>query len=143
MAFWTIKLHTCIPYFKNFSAFVHLQWRLDQFVNSWIGSVNNLPYCLIFKVSIKNQSMHEIEKKIMVSFPVEKYQRKCISAFSPQAHWPCSCQKEKGEEQVFLLVHWWNVRVGTIQQLTWLLGFCLSLLSVLSLVSWISDNGSW
>ena len=26
---------------------------------------------LIFKVSTKNQSMHEIEKKIMVSFPVE------------------------------------------------------------------------
>ena len=64
----TSYMHTI---FQKLLSFVHLQWRLDQFVNSWIGSVNNLPYCLIFKVSIKNQSMHEIEKKIMVSFPVE------------------------------------------------------------------------
>ena len=42
---------------------------------------------LIFKVSTKNQSMHEIEKtKLWSVFQLRSTRGKCISAFSPQAH---------------------------------------------------------
>ena len=55
--FWTIKLHTCIPYFKNFLSSSHLQWWLHQFVNLWIGPLYNLPDCFTF-TSLSHQSMN-------------------------------------------------------------------------------------